>query len=258
MAEFKIKVDLSEVMAARSIITAEILLLLHQAVNAVAQQTRIDWLESVERAKLWRGEKDAYKTTIQWQMVSAFEALVWADYKYAEEIELGRPQKDLKRMLNTSLKVRVSKKGSRYLIIPFQHNVPGADAVGRAMPPEIYKMAKKLTLSSIIGDTQRLSGTGAYDIKSRRRLTVNQNIYKWGGSLNSGQAEHKNYEGMRRFNTSGGGPRHSTYLTFRVMSEKSSGWIVPAKPGLFLAKAVAESMQPKAELAFREAVNRTK
>ncbi|CAE6512590.1 hypothetical protein NMYAN_40141 [Nitrosomonas nitrosa] len=34
--------------ASKGIITAEIFPLLNQAVHAVAQQTRIDWLESVE------------------------------------------------------------------------------------------------------------------------------------------------------------------------------------------------------------------
>jgi hypothetical protein len=257
MAEFKISVDLSDVISAsRGIITAEIFPLLNQAVRAVAQQTRIDWLESVERARLWRGEKDAYKATIQWQMINEFEALVWADYKYAEEIEQGRQPKDLKRMLNTSLKVRTSQKGSRFLIIPFQHNTPGANATGQAMPDEIYDMAKTLSSSMVTGQTQRLSGTGAYDIQSRKRLTVNQNIYKWGGSL-SGDSIPNRFAGMRRFDTSAGGAKRSTYLTFRVMSEKSNGWIVPAKPGLFLAKAVAEAMQPKAEKAFQEAVRRT-
>jgi hypothetical protein len=181
---------------------------------------------------------------------------VWADYKYAEEIEQGRQPKDLKRMLNTSLKVRTSQKGSRFLIIPFQHNTPGANATGQAMPDEIYDMAKTLSSSMVTGQTQRLSGTGAYDIQSRKRLTVNQNIYKWGGSL-SGDSIPNRFAGMRRFDTSAGGAKRSTYLTFRVMSEKSNGWIVPAKPGLFLAKAVAEAMQPKAEKAFQEAVRRT-
>jgi hypothetical protein len=255
MAEFKIKVDLSDVISAKDIITAEIFPLLNQAVRMVAEQTSINWTESVERAKLWRGEKDAYKATIQWQMVSNFEALVWADYKYAEEIETGRPQKDLKRMLNTSLKVRISKKGNRYLIIPFQHNTPGSNATGQTMPNEIYDLAKNLSPSSITGQGRQLSGTGAYDIKTRKRLTVNQNSYKWGERL---ATDHGRYNGMVRFDTSGGGPRRSSYLTFRVMSEKSSGWIVPAKPGLFLAKAVAEAMQPKAESAFQEAVKRTK
>ena len=67
MAEFRISVDLSDVIAtSKGIITAEIFPLLNQAIRSVAQQTRIDWLESVEHARLWRGEKDAYKATIQW------------------------------------------------------------------------------------------------------------------------------------------------------------------------------------------------
>lgn len=255
MAEFRIKVDLSEIIAAKDIIAVEIFPLLNQAVRAVTEQTSIDWTESVERTKLWRGEKDSYKAAIQWKMINNFEALVWTDYKYAEEIETGRPQKDLKRMLNTSLKVRISKKGSRYLIVPFQHNTPGSNATGRAMPQEIYAMAKNLAPSSITGHAQRLSGTGAYDIKSRKRLTVNRNTYKWGDRL---ETDNNRYSGMVRFDTGSSGSRHSTYLTFRVMSEKSSGWIVPAKPGLFLAKAVAEAMQPKAESAFQEAMRRTK
>ena len=63
MAEFRIKVDLSDVISAKGIITAEIFPLLNQAVRMVAEQTSIKWTESVERAKLWRGEKDAYKAT---------------------------------------------------------------------------------------------------------------------------------------------------------------------------------------------------
>nr|WP_281719987.1 hypothetical protein [Nitrosomonas nitrosa] len=257
MAEFKISVDLSEVISAgRDIITAETFPFLNQAIRTVAQQTKINWLESIEHARLWRGEKDAYKATIQWQMLNDFEALVWADYKYAEEIEQGRPPKDLKRMLNTSLKVRASQKGNRYLIIPFQHNTPSANATGQAMPDDIYDMAKMLSPSFVTGQTQRISGTGAYDIRARKRLTVNQNIYKWGGSL-EGDSIPNRFAGMRRFDTSAGGARRSTYLTFRAMSEKSSGWIVPAKPGLFLAKTVAEAMQPKAIKVFQEAIRRT-
>jgi hypothetical protein len=257
MAEFRISVDLSDVIAAgRGIITAKVFPLLNQAVREVAEVVASNWVDAVKDAKLWQGEKNAYIASIKSQETGPFSALVWSDYKYAEEIEQGRPPRDLKRMLNTSLKVRTSQKGNRFLIIPFQHNTPGHNATGKAMPDEIYAIAGKLTPSSIIGETRRLSGTGAYDIKSRKRLTVNQNIYKWGGSL-SGDSIPNRFAGMRRFDTSAGGAKRSTYLTFRVMSEKSNGWIVPAKPGLFLAKAVAEAMQPKAEKAFQEAIRRT-
>ena len=38
--------------------------------------------------------------------------------------------------------------------------------------------------------------------------------------------------------------------------EGSSGWIVPAQPGLHLAQQVAEEMQPLADAAFSEAIKR--
>ena len=46
----------------------------------------------------------------------------------------------------------------------------------------------------------------------------------------------------------------SSYLTFRVMSEKSSGWIVGARPGLYLAKKVADDLQPYLEFKLGKAV----
>ena len=36
--------------------------------------------------------------------------------------------------------------------------------------------------------------------------------------------------------------RSLAYLTFRVTAEGQSGWIVPAKPGLLIAKQVADKM----------------
>lgn len=265
MAEFKISVDLSGIAAAGGIIDQQVLPLLSQAVRVVAQQTAINWQEAVQRAKLWSGEKDAYSASITMKMTGPFSALVWSDYKYAEEIETGRPPRDLKIMLNTSLKVRTSKKGKRYLFIPFRHNTPGNDALAPAMPPDVYAMAKDMTPSSIIGQTQRLSGTGAYDMKTQQRLTVPANLYRWGGSLPAGLApklksSHRAdpYAGMYKFNTTTpGGATSSAFLTFRTMMEGSPGWIVPAQPGLYLAKKVADEMQPLAEEAFGEAMKRT-
>jgi len=264
MSEFRIKVDLSDVMSVRGIITAQLFPQLRTAVSAVAQQTRIDWMDSVKDAKLWSGEKRAYMKSIQWRMVNDFEALVWSDYKLAEEIETGRPPRDLKKMLDTSLKVRISKKGKRYLYIPFRHNTPGSSATGQAMPVDVYALAKDLAPSSVVGRVRRVSGAGSMDVKTRKPVTVNQNKYAWGTSLPEGlkpkmKPHHATdiYAGMRKMDTSDGGGARSTYLTIRTMVQGSSKWIVPAKPGLYLAKGVAEKMQPAAEAAFRQAMRKS-
>jgi len=59
-----------------------------------------------------------------------------------------------------------------------------------------------------------------------------QNKYSWGQRLGAG---------MVRMDTSSGKQKSSAYLTFRVMTEKQHGkWIIPAQPGRFIAKRVAE------------------
>jgi hypothetical protein len=282
MAEYRISVDLSGVMQAAGVVDKAVMPLLHQAVRAVAQQTSINWQEAVQRAKLWSGEKDAYTASIQWQMTGDFSAVVSSDYRYANEIETGRPAKDLKVMLNTSMKVRQTKDGRRFLVIPFRQSTPGNDAHSPSMPASVYDLAKDMTASKVDGQSQRPAGEVtalhptygmrplknqtpfASNPKTKSQFLVPKNHYNWGQKLDTSEidglsdAEKKRYAGMYRFDTrTPGGKRYSTYLTFRIMIEGSQGWVVPPKPGLFLAKRVADEMQPMAVQAFGEAVKRT-
>lgn len=262
---FNISFDLGKVLDLAAVVNKQVFPLLNQAVNAVAQQTAADWQKAIYQAKLWSGEKDAYAQSISWKMTGDFSAVVEATYKHAEEIESGRPARDLKRMLNYSLKVRQSKTGTRYLYIPFRHNTPGNSAHAPAMPQDIYDLAKQLAPSSITGQVSRVSGTGAYDTKTQQLLTVPQNTYHWGQRLPAGLSQKLKphhatdiHAGMYRFDTSTpGGAKSSQYLTFRTMSEKSKGWLVPAQPGQNIARGVTEQMQPKANAAFAEAIKRT-
>lgn len=265
MNQFPISVDLRVMLShTQQLIDETVLPLLNQAVRAVAQQTQINWMEAVQRAKLWHGERDAYMQSIDMRMTGPFSAEVWSSYRYAAEIETGRPARDLKRMLDTSLKVRAAKDGRRYLIIPFRHSTPGNEAHGPSMPEHVYAQARELAPSKVIGQTRRVSGTGAMSVKTRTHLTVPQSIYSWGGRLPAGsmgpnqKGKTDRFAGMYRFDakTPGGG-RYSTYLTFRTMIEGSTGWIVPAKPGLHIAQKVSADMQPLAEQAFQEAIKRS-
>lgn len=268
---FKISFDPGALLDMSGIVNRQVLPLLNQAVRAVAQQTAIDWQKEVMTAKLWSGEKDQYVKSIQWSMAGDFSAVVESDYKYAAEIEDGRPPRDLKRMLDTSSKVRRTEDGRRFLVIPMRHNMAKLQSAG------LYDAAKALAPSSIISQTQRASGevtklsptTGMS--KSARQtaflsstatksaMHVNQNIYAWGQKLSKADAgAHKWAEGMRRFDTSTpGGGKSSAYLTFRIMIEGSSGWVVPAQPGLHLARKVTDAMGPKAHAAFAGAIKAT-
>jgi hypothetical protein len=262
MAEpFSISVDISELRQVAAMARVGMFANLAAAVQRVAETGVSRWQQAVHAAPLWEGERDAYMASIRAYQVGPLSWVITSDYKYVEDIENGRPARDLKIMLDTSMKVRVSKAGKRYLIIPFRHNTPGQNAWGPAMPAEIYASARDLEPSRIVGHGQRLSGTGAWDIQTKAPAKVRQRKYVWGGRLGA-EADYRtnpthkssSFAGMVKFAAKApGGETSSTYLTFRVMSEGSRGWIVPAKPGLGIAKAVAESLQRRAEQEFAAA-----
>lgn len=225
--EFAIQVDLSPVIdGLQEVVNGTVLPQLRQAVWAVAQQAQIDWMTAIGHAKLWSGEKDNYSSSIDIQETGPFSALVSSDYKFAEQIETGRPAYDLKFMLRTSSKTRMGKNGQKYLIIPFRHNVG-------SMPAAVAFAAKRLDPSRVTGMGTRISATGA---------TVAQAKYAWGGRLkpNAVPGMLRKHTGMVRFDVSTKGAPRSSYLTFRVMSENSTGWIIPAQPGQNIVKGVVE------------------
>lgn len=261
MSSHPIAFNLGAGPSVRAAIYAQVYPLLSEAVKLVVIQAAENLAAAVQGAKLWSREKDAYVASIKTEMTGAYSGRVWADYKYADEIETGRPAYDQKQMLNTSLKVRQGKKG-RYLIIPFRHNTPGA--LAPSMPEHVYRLASALDASAVTGMTTRQSGTGAWDVKTRQPLVVPQRTYSWGGRLPPGsmgpnsRRKSDRFAGMVRFeSTNKAGVRYSEYMTFRVMSENSSGWIRPAQPGLNLAATVARELQPVAEAIFSEAVARS-
>lgn len=218
-------------------------------VQATAAEAVARWQNAVMQAHLWNVEKQAYIDSIRWEATGELEATVYTDYAPAEPIETGRPARDLKAVLPAAKRARVVTQGKhtgqKYLIIPFRHNVPAPPGVGAhapQMPPHIYAQAKALATSRVLGVGTRVSATGH---------TVPQMAYQWGGRLPAGLAPKARphhvtdlYAGMVRFDTSTAKAKSSAYLTFRTMGEWSSGWVVPAKPGLYLARGVAEGLAP--------------
>lgn len=284
MLKYDIHFDLAQRLELAGVVNEKVMPLMRQAVKAVAAATARKWQEQIYAAKLWSGEKDAYAKSIQWQMTGAFSAFIYSDYKYAADIETGRPPRDLKKMLDTSMKVRRTKEGKRFLVIPFRHGVPGSK---NEMSPSVYAMAKALTGSRVDAKIQRPAGqitnlspfTGmspaskkmqrqnpfASNTQTRKAAMVTGSMYQWGDRLMKQQlrdlglskTEQKRYAGMVRFDTSSGKQKRSSYMTFRIMMEGSSGWVVPAQPGQYVLAKVLTEMQTKAEQAFQAAIEKT-
>lgn len=264
--DYRVSFDLSGLAGFADVMRDSLAPALSNAVGKVAGKIAADWQENVLRAGgkggLYAAERDAYASSIKVEFKPGdLSALVHTPYSQASEIEEGRQPRDLKEMLNTSPKVRLSAKGKRYLVIPFRHNTPGNTAHASAMPKEVFSAAKALNQSRVVGTTMRPSGLIASDPKTRKFLAVTQHVYSWGQRLPAGMApklkDHHTsdpYAGMVRMNTSSGKSNSSAYLTFRVMVEGSSKWIIPARPGLFIVRGVEVRGQATANTEFSTAM----
>lgn len=269
MPEFRIRIALDHLLPADAPVNRDILSNLAHAVEHIAQSAHAQWVAYASGAPLPDGRvigtrTGTYLRSIQLDRRGDFEWEVFADAPHADAIEAGMPARDLKTMLNTSFKVRVTKDGKRYLIIPFRWGTPGTVTFGKnVMPSSVHRLwtgVNKLQSSMIVGHSRRLSGTGAWSVKTHQPVTVRQRHYLWGDRVTGGQLKQagvtgqqaRHMQGMVRMDRPGG--RHSQFMTFRVMSEDSSGWLAPARPGYWPARTVAEKVEAEAERLFVAAV----
>jgi len=223
----------------------------HAMAEALAQTARAvqaDWQESIYRQRgMYQPYKDRYMTSVKCEVNTAsLTATIYSNDPMATPFETGEPTRDLKRMLDTSEKVRVSKggkhPGQRYLIIPLRHSSSGNTAHGSDMTTDVYRQAMALTKSKVTLMSMRPSGLNASNVRTRGPLMTMRSSYNWGGRLNGPNIPARQ-RGMVRMETSSGKQTSSKYLTFRVMAASSPGWIVPAKPGRFIVKGVADRAQ---------------
>lgn len=267
MSEFRIKVGI--VVPLGAALDARTLPNLSTAVRRLAEKGQEMWQAYAGGAPLPDGKRiqsrsGTYLRSIQLRQNGEFAWEIYSDLGYADAIEHGVGPRDLKRMLDTSMKVRISKAGKRYLIIPFRIGTPGTVGFGKQVMPEAaYQIARELRPSRVTGMGARASGTGAYDMVSRKPVQVAQARYAWGGRLAAdalaGAGVHgprqRHLAGMVKMRSPGGdGGTHTQYLTFRAMVEGSPGWLVPAREGLFPARTTARRLAPAAETVITEAV----
>lgn len=224
--------------------------------NAVLNHTQGDYVNGIVSGTEYPYEKDP----LSYAIINKS--------KHAYRLEYGNEAWDMKKFLQTSDKIRMTKKGEKYLIIPFRHGVPGTKGY-KNMPEEVYKEAKNLSASVVTGYYHEGSIQGAQTYKDALLLResnpikVKRRNYKWGDKLVSSD-ETSIYHNMYRFETNthinrkqvpvDGGKfvnktpnsdvQNSIYLTFRVMKESHSGWIYPRREGKYILKKTIEEGEP--------------
>lgn len=241
------------------------------AVAALARYGHARWLAYAQGEPLPGGGRmtprtGSYLRSIQLRATGPASYRVLSDAPHAAALETGVGERDMKRMLDSSIKVRRTKDGRRYLIIPFRWGTGtgsgGGVSFGRqVMPSDIYEdLARHLEPSRITGHGRRVSGTGAWSPRTRAPLTVRQRAYHWGGRLTAtalveaGASDRhvRRLQGMVRMQRKDG--KHTTYMTFRTMVEGGRGWVSPARPGLYPARTASQDVERKAGEVLRRAL----
>jgi hypothetical protein len=267
VTDFSIVVDLGDVLPPGSSLTKDAFPNLSYAVQNLAVKAQEQWMRYARGEPMPDGRSigirsGGYLRSIQLRQVNDFAAEVYSELPYATALEEGMPARDMKKMLGSSWKVRVSKKGKRYLIIPFRHDTPGS-VQGNPMPQAVHEWwkAPNREASHITGAHERVSGALGSSIATRRQMTVPGRSYHWGSRLSKAalqglgadQAQVRRMAGMVHFrNPESGG--HSSFITFRVMSEDSPGWQAPATPGFWPARTTSDQLRPIAETIFARAL----
>lgn len=268
MADYDIRVDLPYRIEADAPLPA-VFPTLAEAVLQMAQFAQQQWIAYATGAPLpdgrmipsWTGGNGEYARSITLIQRDALEYRVESNYVTADQIESGFPAYDMKNALRTSLKVRINKKGGRYLIIPFRHGTPGTVGFSSVMPVHVHEVARGLAASRVTGSRSVPNVIGVHDLNTRALIDVTRHSYKWGGKLGTSGASklrphHKTdpFSGLYRFDAPEGG--HSQFLTFRTMTEGSKGWIRGAQPGYWPAMEVSRQVERAAPAIFQAALER--
>lgn len=235
-----------------------------EAVDRVGLAGQWQWRAYLMGAELPDGRKIKARTGAAASSVvmiaeGPFVRNIFSDSPAVRALEEGTRAYDMKNMLRTSSKVRISKKTrARYLIIPFRHGSPGSVGFRSVMPQHVHELAKALLAWHVKSSFQALNVIGLHSIATRSQVMVTRRAYYRGDRLGVGHASklmehHKTdpFAGMVRFDHPSGG--HSSFLTFRVMSERSTGWIRGAMPGYWAARAASQMVEKAGRAIVQEA-----
>lgn len=268
MTEFRVKIEVAHILPPQLEMSEALFPNLSYAVQRMAQAAQNIWQGYASGKEIPPGGKPlhtrtgTYLRSIQLEQEGAFAWAVYSDAPYADAIENGAGEFDMHRWLDTSHKTRISSKGKRYLIIPFRWNTPDHDATTpNVMPGHIHGLWSMGLMASHVTDQRMYTVGHSLD---GRPLTVTRRKYIWGDRLSARLiaatgatgAKARNMRGMVNMRVPGarGGAAHSQYLTFRVLSEGSSGWIIPPRPGYHLAQHTSERIRSLSAQAFGKAV----
>lgn len=179
-------------------------------------------------------------------------------------IETGTAAWDMRKMLQTSHKVRQTAEGKRYLVIPFRWGTPKTLVVGAYVGREMTEQVHQFMLNRV--PESFITGTYQQPSLIDPDVMVDRYSYQWGGNLtprdlnelgiDPNTAPGRHMVGMYRMNDPEVGG-HAQHVTFRTISENSpeGTWMHPGTEGKYPALAVAEWVEREMHAAMNAALD---
>jgi hypothetical protein len=170
--------------------------------------------------------------------------LIYLEGDWANKLEDGFPAYDLKKKLLASTKktrsgepwVKTGANGKKYARVPFEKKPFSRDpAMG-----DLSDKIKSMTATNMQGTEQKLTQI----FKNASGQAISGKV----ASVKAGAGVDKNLVGLTKYQqVSPTGSVSSVYMTFRTVSEDSTGWQSPGHPGYNLFKQAEEMVETELE-----------
>jgi hypothetical protein len=209
---------------------------LTNSIKISANMIQKEWIQTIQKSTAKKGWKNEYVRAIHINFENELNAEVYADEdnKYVNFIENGVKRFDMKPGLINGPKSRQGKNG-RYNIVFFRKGVPGTQHI-QTMAQTTYKKIGQLSKEEVV---KRYKTVGVGDKIQMKTKTVKKRTKT---------KTSKSPEGLQKIGSRG----HSQYGNFRVVSQKSSGWIYPGVPPVKIYSIVARNIKPRVKKILQE------
>jgi hypothetical protein len=204
------------------------------SIKIAANTVQKDWINEIKNSKIKEGWKKEYINAIRINYEDDLNVEIYADEdnKFVNFAEEGIKRFDMKPGLINGPHSRQGKNG-RYNIVFFRKGVPGTQHI-QNMAQTTYKKIQKLSKEDII------------------------KRYKTMGIGNIIQMKTKKVKARSKTKTSGfdiqkiGSRNHTQYGNFRVVTQRSVGWIYPGIQGIKVFSIVSRKIQSKVKKILQD------
>ena len=249
-----IQIDLSDLQQEFALKETQVEELGITLVNAITDRIFNNWRVSAMNGL--HSTRKAYINALNIGEITPTKKYIQLTGAWPNMIESGFNAYDMKPGMLASPKAKVTKKGTKFITIPFRWGTPGAigesEVFANVMPREIYDLAKRLSPTKTNINkirTQRGGSLSANVLPAQYQIPKSRAAFS---DLNTRttypQYTHKGsiYEGIIRNEKTYENATQSTYVSFRRVSEKSDpmSWIHKAQA----AKNFAEQAMKKTDV----------